>query len=81
MEHGLIILDRFISQYQMFSFLFSCAVCGCEYLCSSGGGERGQLSSWMGGNEGEMGGEVEDTELVLLGRLILPPNEPSIVLQ
>lgn len=30
---------------------------------------------------GEVGGEVEDMELVLLGRLILPPNEPNIVLQ
>ena len=30
---------------------------------------------------GEIGGEVEETELVvLLGRLIRPPNEPSNIL-
>ena len=35
----------------------------------------------MVGNVGEMGGDVEDTELVvLLGRLIRPPKEPRTLL-
>lgn len=34
----------------------------------------------MVGKVGERGGEVEETELVLVGRLILPPNDPSRVL-
>ena len=34
----------------------------------------------MGCIEGEMGGEVEDTEPELLLRLIRPPNDPSIFL-
>ena len=39
------------------------------------------VSSLIGGKVGEIGGEVEETELVvLLGRLIRPPNEPSNIL-
>lgn len=41
----------------------------------------GYFSSCIGANVGDRGGEVEETELVLLGRLIRPPNEPNIVLK
>lgn len=34
----------------------------------------------MGGKSGDRGGELEEVELVLTGRLIRPPNEPSNVL-
>lgn len=51
-------------------------------LCGEGCGCEGvvYVSSCMVWNMGEIGGEVEETELVLLGRLIRPPNEPSRVL-
>ncbi len=41
----------------------------------------GYASSWMGCIEGETGGEVDEVDPMLLGRLIRPPKEPSIFLE
>ena len=39
------------------------------------------ISSSIGGKMGERGGEVEEVGLVLGGRLMRPPNEPSSALE
>lgn len=53
----------------------------CELFCGSGFRLRGcgHISSCMGAKES--GGEVGETELLLTGRLIRPPNDPSSILQ
>lgn len=52
-------------------------MCSCVGVAAEG---CGYISSCIGGKVGERGGEVEEVELVLAGRLIRPPNEPSNVL-
>ena len=40
----------------------------------------GHISSCIGGKDGDTGGEVDDPELMLVGRLIRPPNDPNKIL-